>query len=173
VPLLTDHGLSAASTTATLAIFGLATMSGRLLAGFLVDRIFAPYVATFFFLAPIAGFAFLANATGIAAGGRCGVDGNGARHRDRPDRLLVTRYFGQRSFGQIYGYFFMIFGLGSSFGRFLAGLIFDMAGSYNPALIGAALALVVAVILVNRLGAYLYPVQREIAPALAPAAAAF
>ena len=86
--------------------------------------------------------------------------------------FLVTRYFGQRSFGQIYGYFFMIFGLGSSFGRFLAGLIFDLAGSYNPALIGAALALVVAVILVNRLGSYLYPVQREIAPDLAAVPAA-
>jgi len=47
VPLLTDNGLSPAAATATLAIFGLATMSGRLLAGFLVDRIFAPYVATF------------------------------------------------------------------------------------------------------------------------------
>jgi cyanate permease len=63
----------------------------------------------------------------------------------------------------------MIFGLGSSLGRFLAGLIYDLAGSYTPALIGAALALVAAVILVNRLGSYLYPVQRDIAPALAPA----
>ena len=60
-----------------------------------------------------------------------------------------------------------IFGLGSSIGRFLGGLIFDLAGSYNPALIGAAVALVVAVILVNRLGSYLYPVEREIAPDLA------
>ena len=85
--------------------------------------------------------------------------------------FLVTRYFGQRSFGQIYGNIFMIFGLGSSCGRFLAGLIFDLAGSYNPALIGAAFALVAAVILVNRLGSYLYPVQREIAPDLVPVSA--
>jgi hypothetical protein len=34
------------------------------------------------------------------------------------------------------------------------------------------LALVIAVILVNRLGSYLYPVQREIAPDLVPAPAA-
>ena len=66
----------------------------------------------------------------------------------------------------------MIFGLGSSFGRFLAGLIFDLAGSYNPALIGAGVALVVAIILVNRLGSYLYPVQREVVPGLVPASAA-
>ena len=171
VPLLTDHGLSAASATATLAIFGLATMSGRLLAGFLVDRIFAPYVATFFFLAPIAGFAFLASATGMLPAAGVVLMGMGLGTEIDLIAFLVTRYFGQRAFGQIYGYFFMIFGLGSGFGRFLAGLIFDLAGSYNPALIGAALALVVAVILVNRLGSYLYPVQREIAPDLVPVSA--
>ena len=171
VPLLTDHGLSAASATATLAIFGLATMSGRLLAGFLVDRIFAPYVATFFFLAPIAGFAFLASATGMLPAAGVVLMGMGLGTEIDLIAFLVTRYFGQRAFGQIYGYFFMIFGLGSSFGRFLAGLIFDLTGSYTPALIGAALALVVAVILVNRLGSYLYPVQREIAPDLVPVSA--
>jgi MFS family permease len=168
VPLLTDHGLSSAEAAATLGIFGLATMSGRLLGGFLVDRIFAPYVATFFFLAPIAGFAFFVGAAGILPAVGVILMGMGLGTEIDLIAFLVTRYFGQRSFGQIYGYFFMIFGLGSSFGRFLAGLIFDLAGSYNPALIGAALALVIAVILVNRLGSYLYPVQREIAPDLVP-----
>jgi cyanate permease len=62
----------------------------------------------------------------------------------------------------------MLFGFGSSAGRFLGGWIYDLAGSYNPALIGAAVALVVAVILVNSLGPYVYPVQREPAPELAP-----
>jgi len=71
--------------------------------------------------------------------------------------FLVTRYFGQRAFGEIYGYFFMIFGLGSSLGRMLGGFVFDMAGSYNPALIGAAMVLVVAVAPVNRLGPLCLP----------------
>jgi MFS family permease len=74
--------------------------------------------------------------------------------------FLVTRYFGQRTFGQLYGCFFMAFGFGSSIGRFAGGITFDLAGSYNPALIGAAAALVLAVILINRLGAYAYPVER-------------
>jgi predicted MFS family arabinose efflux permease len=73
---------------------------------------------------------------------------------------------GQRAFGEIYGYCFMIFGLGSSLGRFLGGFVYDLAGSYDPALIGAAVALVVAVILVNFLGPYAYPVRREIEPLL-------
>jgi hypothetical protein len=47
-----------------------------------------------------------------------------------------------------------------------------LAGSYHPALIGAGVALVGAVILVNRLGSYLYPVEQKIAPDLATAPAA-
>jgi predicted MFS family arabinose efflux permease len=80
---------------------------------------------------------------------------------------LISRYSGQRAFGELYGYFFMAFGLGSSFGRFLGGLVFDLAGSYRPALIGAAVSLVTAVALVNRLGAYAYPMRRDIVPQLA------
>ena len=85
--------------------------------------------------------------------------------------FLVSRYMGQRAFGEIYGYCFMIFGLGSSFGRFLGGVVFDLTGSYTPALVGAGIALVAAVILVNFLGPYIYPVDREVEPSLAPQAA--
>lgn len=171
VPMLTDRGLSAGAAAATMGVFGLATMSGRLLAGYLVDRWFAPYVAGIFFLAPIAGFAFLASGAGALP--TIGVILMGLGLGTEIDLLafLVTRYLGQRAFGQIYGCFFMIFGLGSACGRFAGGLVFDMARSYNPALVGAAVALIVAVALVNRVGPYVYPAQREIAPDLAPATA--
>jgi hypothetical protein len=39
-------------------------------------------------------------------------------------------------FGEIYGYFFMIFALGTAVGPATAGAMFQMAGSYQPALIG-------------------------------------
>ena len=172
VPLLTDHGLSAAAAAATLGVFGLATMSGRLLAGFLVDRIFATHVATFFFLAPIAGFGCLATATGPLPAFGVVLLGLGLGTEVDLMAFLVTRYFGQRTFGQLYGCFFMAFGFGSSIGRFLGGVVFDLAGSYNPALIGAATALVLAVILINRIGPYAYPVERAEASGLLREAAA-
>jgi predicted MFS family arabinose efflux permease len=164
VPLLTDHGLSPAAAAATLGVFGLATMSGRLLAGYLVDRIFAPYVASFFFLAPIAGLVFLATATELLPAFGVVLMGLGLGTEVDLMAFLVTRYFGQRTFGQLYGCFFMMFGFGSSIGRFVGGVTFDLAGSYNPALIGAAAALVLAVILINRLGAYAFPVERAETP---------
>jgi hypothetical protein len=82
--------------------------------------------------------------------------------------FLNSRYFGQRAFGQLYGYFFMCFSLGGACGRALDGYLFDLAGSYAPALIGSAAALVVAVALLSRLGAYAYPVDHAIEPMLAP-----
>ena len=45
--------------------------------------------------------------------------------------------------------------------------VYDLAGSYNPALIAAGVALVLAVLLVNRLGAYVYPVQPPVEPQFA------
>jgi MFS family permease len=172
VPLLTDRGLSAATAAAILGIFGLATLAGRLLAGYLVDRIFAPYVATTFFLAPIAGFALLASATGPLPAIGVVLMGLGLGTEIDLIAFLISRYFGQRAFGELYGYFFMVFGLGSSLGRYLGGLVFDIAGSYRPALIGAAVTLVAAVALVNRLGAYAYPVRHDVVPRLAAEPAA-
>jgi uncharacterized membrane protein len=44
----------------------------------------------------------------------------------------------------------------------------DLAGSYNPALVGAAIALALAVVLVYRLGQYVYPVPAQFEPELTP-----
>src|SRR4029077_10488438 len=162
--LLTDAGLSPAKAAATLGLFGLATMTGRLLAGYLVDRFFAAHVASVLFLLPIVGFALLATAAGALPALGVILIGLGLGTEIDLIAFLTSRYLGQRAFGQIYGYCFMIFGLGSSFGRFIGGYVYALAGSYNPALIGAAVALVIAVVLVNRLGPYLYPVQPLIEP---------
>jgi hypothetical protein len=70
--------------------------------------------------------------------------------------FLTTRYLRQRAFGEIYGYLFMAFLLGSSAGGFSADVSFDRLGSYTPALIGFAAALVGAAFLVSRLGPYVY-----------------
>src|SRR6202035_5910913 len=56
VPLLTDHGMSPVAAAAIMGIFGLATMAGRLLAGYLVDRIFAPFCRNGILPGPDRGF---------------------------------------------------------------------------------------------------------------------
>ncbi len=87
VPLLTDRGVSTTAAASIMGVFGLATMAGRLLAGYLVDRIFAPFLATVFFLAPDRRFHLAHQRFGPAAGARRDFAGARARNRDRPDRL--------------------------------------------------------------------------------------
>jgi hypothetical protein len=171
VPLLTDRGLSPTAATATFGLLGLATLSGRVVTGYLVDRIFAPYVAGVFWFAPVAGFGLLMSGTGLLPAIGVVLVGFGLGAEVDMLAFLNSRYFGHRAFGQLYGYFFMCFSLGGACGRFLDGYLFDLAGSYGPAMIGSAAALVVAVGLLSRLGAYAYPVHDAIGPALAPEAA--
>jgi MFS family permease len=168
VPLLTDRGLSPAAATATFGLLGLATLSGRVVTGYLVDRIFAPYVAGVFWFAPVAGFALLISGTGFLPAVGVFLVGFGLGAEVDLLAFLNSRYFGQRSFGQLYGYFFMCFSLGGATGRFLDGYLFDLAGSYAPALIGSAAALIIAIGLLSRLGGYLYPVEYAVEPVLAP-----
>src|SRR6202035_5392358 len=59
VPLLTDNGYSPEVAAALMMAVGLSTMAGRLVSGYLVDRIFAPFVAAFFFLLPCLGIYLL------------------------------------------------------------------------------------------------------------------
>jgi predicted MFS family arabinose efflux permease len=166
VPLLTDRGLSPSVAAATLGVFGLSTMCGRFFGGFLVDRIFAPYVAAVFFLAPIVGFVLLATATGPFPALGVALMGLGQGTEIDLIAFLVSRYFGQKSFGQLYGWLFMMFLLGATLGRFLGGVVYDLARSYTPFLLGNAAALMIAVALIIRLGPYAYPVERD--PAAEP-----
>ena len=94
VPLLTDYGISTAAAAATMGIFGLATMAGRLLAGYLVDRFFAPLVATVFFLAPIAGFVLLSSASGALPAIGVILLGLGLGTEIDLIAFLVSRYYG-------------------------------------------------------------------------------
>jgi hypothetical protein len=42
IPLLTDRGIARAAATTILGLFGLSTLAGRPIAGYLVGQVFAP-----------------------------------------------------------------------------------------------------------------------------------
>jgi MFS family permease len=168
VPLLTDRGLSSTVAASMLGVVGLASIVGRLLCGHLADRLFAPQVAAGFFLLPCVGICLLMIdaehlspligiiSLGLALG--CEIDMMG---------YLTTRYFGLRRFGELYGYLFAAFSAGSALGPYLMGVSFDAFRSYNPVLSSFVIALLVASILVSRLGRYLFPVEAaDAVPAL-------
>jgi len=158
VPLLTDRGLSPARATGLLSMAGLALIGGRVLAGFLLDRIHAPYVAAGFFAAPLVGIAalLLTSRPEAAAIGTVLV-GMGLGAEVDLIAFLLSRYLGMRCFGEIYGYLFAIFILGAGAGPFVMGVSFDRTGSYELTLGCSILALALAIVLMLRLGVYAYP----------------
>jgi cyanate permease len=162
VPLLGDRGFSPQTATGMVGLAGIALIAGRLLAGFLLDRIHAPYVAVVSFLAPLVGIAVLLltpQQNGAAIGTILVGMGLGAE----VDLIafLLSRYFGMRSFGEIYGYFFSIFMVGAGLGPLAMGVSYDRTGSYELMLICFAVALALATLPVLRLGTYAYPSTRK------------
>ena len=158
VPLLTDRGLSPARAAGLLSMAGLALIGGRMLAGYLLDRIHAPFVAAGFFTAPLMGIVvlLLISRPEAAAVGAVLV-GMGLGAEVDLIAFLLSRYLGMRAFGEIYGYFFAIFLLGSGAGPFVMGVSFDRTGSYQLMLGCAVVALALASVLILQLGTYAYP----------------
>jgi predicted MFS family arabinose efflux permease len=161
VALLTDRGMAHEVATRMLIAVGLSTILGRLVAGYLLDRVFAPYLAAVIFLVPLLGmlaiwtgaaspvFAILvATSLGFSLGAEVDVIG-----------YLVGRYFGLRRYGQIYGYMFAVFTVGTGAGPYLMGLSFDVTHSYAAALGLFSAMLLVSSVMIAMLDPYRYPEQ--------------
>jgi predicted MFS family arabinose efflux permease len=163
VATMTDRGYTPAVATSVLSTAGAALIVGRLISGYCLDRIHGPYVATVFFLLAASGIALITSGVGglpMAFAGTvlCGM-GLGAEG----DLLgyFVSRYFGLRSFGTIYGFMIGIFSLGNGVGPFLMGLSYDNTHSYLTAALGFEVLLLVCCGLVLCLGAYTFPARRH------------
>jgi hypothetical protein len=63
VALLTDRGMAASVAGKLLIGVGLSTIMGRLISGYLLDHIFAPYLAAGIFLVPVVGMLALLSGT--------------------------------------------------------------------------------------------------------------
>jgi len=167
VPYLTDRGIDRQTAASMMVGVGISTIIGRLVSGYLLDRYFAPYVAAFFFSLPLISLALLiSGATGF--GLFLAIIGLGLGLGAEIDLMgfLVSRYFGIRSFGEIYGYVFALFALGSGFGPMAHGFAFDFSGSYNVSHMVSIALVTSAAMLLLRLGPYGFPVVHD-----APAAA--
>jgi len=146
VPLLTDRGTPTRDAVLAVSVMGIAMTISRVLVGYLIDVIFAPLVAFVVFALAAGGIAILALGASaqmaIVAAFLIGV-GFGAE----TDLMgfLVSRYFGLRAFGQIYGLMLSAFLIGTGLGPYLLNLANDLHGSYNLALwIGGAMGLLAA-----------------------------
>ena len=137
--LLTDAGAAKEVALSALVAVGISAIVGRLISGFLLDRFFAPHLSAILFLVPLLAVAvILSGAT-------------------TPPLVTLAAVCLGFSYGEVYGYIFAVFTIGSGIGPYLLGLSFDRTGNYRLGVTAASAVLVVASGLMVLLGPYRYP----------------
>jgi len=163
VPMLTDRGISVERAAFASSLLGVALLIGRVFTGYFLDRFFGPHVAMLLFSGVAVGISlFLTGAGGSLPLLAVFLVGLGMGAEADIIAYLTSRYFGLRSFGEIYGYLFATFTLAGALGPVLMGVGFDHLGSYRAPLLFFLAATLVATALLSRLGPYIYrPTRRE------------
>ena len=155
IPMLIERGISPAEAAKAQGFLGLSLIFGRIFAGYLMDRFFAPRVALVFFIGPVIGISMLAMGMsgamlyfaivliGMAIGAEFDVMG-----------YLTSRYSGLLNYGQTFGLLFAAFEIGAAIGPTLMGYCFDLTGEYTIVLWAMAALALLACVLTSRLGPY-------------------
>jgi len=162
-----DGGAGAGIAATFLSLFSLGSIVGQLGSGFLLDRVDSARVGCPpFFLASL-GAAMLAVLTptspylaldglliGLALGAELGLAS-----------YFVTRFFGFKSYGQIYGCIYGAMVAGSGSGTVLMGVAYEMTGTYKPAFAAAAGTLFLSAVLIASLPRYRFTISHTLATA--------
>jgi len=154
VAMLGDAGMARSTALLVAGLLGVAVVVGRLSMGFFIDRLHAPYVAAVFLLLPCVGSVILAVAPQSLILACIAAFAVGLAGGSEIDLLayLTSRYFGLKSYGEIYGWQFLMFEIGVGSGPVLAGWSYDVHGSYRSALEIVAVAFAAGAITIGALG---------------------
>ena len=155
IPSLTDDGFSREQAASVQSVFGLSIIIGRVVVGYLVDRLWAPGVAAFCLAIPAAGAAMLhgsqsfetaalaAFLIGFAAGAELDLMA-----------FLAARYFGLAHYAKIYSILYATLAVCSGTAPMIFASAYDTTGSYDLGYTVAAGLFMVSVVLILLLGRY-------------------
>lgn len=158
VPILTDRGYVATVAAGVLAAAGMSSLCARLGVGFLVDRIYAPYVTSAIFVAAMSGIWLIVNGstlTSVTVGALLLGIGLGAE--GDIITFLVSRYFPMHSFGKVTGVIWMTFAWGGAGGTLLISKGYDMFKSYSLIANAYMIMTGIAIVCILNLGPYVFP----------------
>jgi MFS family permease len=164
VPLLSDRDFSNESIALALSSAGIASWFGRLAVGYLMDKVFAPYVAAGVFTATACGILLLifGQSAPTAVSG-AGLIGLALGAEADMVTFLASRYFSLRLLSKVLGALWVAWAWGGGLGTFLSGATFSATQSYSLAFGLYLLMMVVSVLVILRLGPYTYP-HRQVEP---------
>lgn len=161
------HGFTPAAAASVMGVVAIGILTGRLLVGFLFDRLWAPGVACPALLLPaLACYLLMGDSTafgwvmfgGFLLGFAAGTEADVIAY-------LAARYFGMAHYGKIYGALYMPFGIGASVSPIIYGMVRDRTGSYDAMLIAAAILFIMGGALLLTLGRYPQPPATTADPA--------
>lgn len=155
--LLTDRGASLGFATAMLSTIAIATCVGQFASGFLLDRIDSPRIGIPFLACVLSGLLLIDHAAapvplfiGVVLFGL----GIGSEYSLIP--YYISRFFGLRGFGQLYGGIYASASIAGGLGPYVMGRVYESNHSYGAALIVLEAGMVLAVVCVACLGHYVY-----------------
>jgi len=151
VPILLDLGLPTSAAVKIAGVIGIAVVLGRLLVGFAVDRIFAPWVAIAILFTCICGILALALLGSTVAVPAAFVIGFSVGAEVDLIGYLVARYFGIHAYGQIYGRQYSAFLIATGLSPVILGAVRDATGTYTASLFIAAAFMIVSAALFAKL----------------------
>jgi MFS family permease len=154
-PMMLDQGLTTSQAATAGSAMGLAIIFGRIGCGYLLDKLYAPYVAALFLGLPMISIVLFAvgvnDKTAILAAILFGL---GVGGEFDVVAFMVSRYFGLRNFGKLYGHVYAIFQFGHCIGPIAMGIAFDRSGHYSGMLWAFLVLLAIGAILMANLGEY-------------------
>ncbi len=143
--LLTDRGFPAGRAATVLSVAGFATLTSKLSTGYLLDRFLAGRAAAVLLAVSAVGFlaviygqrTWLAFAAAVLVGIGMGAESDAVPY-------LLTRYFGLRRFGELYGYTWCVYAVAGALGPLVMGRMFDQTGSYRVVLFASFAMIAIA-----------------------------
>ncbi|HNS28375.1 MAG TPA: MFS transporter [Steroidobacteraceae bacterium] len=156
VPLLVDRGFTPIEAGKTAGAIGVSIIFGRLFAGFLMDRFWAPGVVFPMLALPALACMILMGqnlGVGMATVAAVLVGFASGAETDLV-AFMSARYFGLKHYGRIYGVQYAVFGFASGIAPALFGGMYDRTGSYDAILVIAAIAFGIGAMLMLTMGRY-------------------
>lgn len=138
--ILTSHGVTPQLASFVMSVVGVSMILARLVFGYLFDRVRPRMLTIFICIMTGAAFLLLATATG-PVGVLIGAALIGIGFGAEGDALsyMISRAFGMRDFGIIFGMMFFAFTFGGGFGPILFAVLRKSSGSFQlPSLVAAA-----------------------------------
>ncbi len=156
VPMLRDKGLSATDAAMAFSIFGISLIFGRVVVGYLVDRIWAPGVAFVVLLMPAFGcliFSAVDSSMGTLMMASVLV-GLGAGAEMDIAAFLMARYFGMRDYSRVFSLHMGIIGMGATLAPLYFAHLYGLTGSYSGLLTHCFITFALGAALIPLMGRY-------------------